>query len=135
MERKLILILTLFMGTVDAVTGMLLMFLPEMTLGLMGINISYTDWVFIRFVGAFVFGVGTSYLFGFFAVLKRNNWEEMGFVWKITAWVRLVIFVFMSVSIMTGLLEPSWIAVPVTDGSVALLQGYWVFIRRSPFLN
>ena len=132
MERKIILSVTLLVGAMDTLTGLLLMFLPEITIGLMGITIPYTDWIFIRFVGAFVFGVGSTYLIGFISSTVFNNWNELRSIWKITAWIRFSICVFTSITIIGGWIDPAWIGVPLTDGAFAVFQWYWVFLRRFP---
>lgn len=133
MERKLIKAITLLLGLMDTATGMLLVLSPQATLRLMAIDVVYTDWVFIRFVGAFVLAVGSTYLLGLLSVIRGNNWQELRQVWKMTAWIRAIICLFTTGSIAAGWLDPSWAGVPLTDGMVAAAQIYW--LSRRPFPN
>jgi hypothetical protein len=135
MKEKFTLIFTLMAGVMDTVSGLMLVFLPTFTLRLMFIPAIYTDMIFIQFVGAFVLAVGSSYLIGLWSVVRGKLWSELRVVWKITAFVRLVICLFCSFAILSGRLEPSWISVPATDGLMAAFQFWWIASRRFPCVS
>lgn len=132
MKKRITLIFTTIAGSMDALSGLFLMLLPAFSLRMMGIPGIYTDWIFIQFVGAFVFAVGSSYLIGLWSVLRGEQWEKLSVVWQVTAFIRLVICLFCSLAIVVGRLEPQWISVPLTDGLMALFQFFWIATRRFP---
>ncbi|MBC2603960.1 hypothetical protein [Puniceicoccus vermicola] len=133
MANKLLFLYCLLAGTMDASTGLLLMTAPEFTLGLMGIPSVHPEaMVFIRFVGAFVFGVGSLYWLALWPVWKSGNWEWVRSCLLATAWLRLVVFVFGCVAIGTGALSLQWATVPLSDGLLAILQGWLVLTGKVP---
>jgi hypothetical protein len=132
MNRKITLFTTAFAGLMDSATGILLMLSPAFTMSLMGIEAVYQEDIFIRFVGGFVFGVGSSYLLGLMSVVRGCGWRELRVVWKMTAWVRLVILLFTSVAILSGSLSADWFGVPLTDGALACFQIFWIITGRFP---
>jgi len=113
-------------GAMDACTGLLLMFVPTMTLRLMGLQaIGAEAQIFLSWMGAFVFGVGASY----FLALRVRSPEEGEMIWKMTALVRAVIAMFVIAQVSRGTLEPLWLSVAATDALVALVQ--LVGLKRS----
>jgi len=125
-KKRLLVALCLFAGVMDATSGSLLMLLPELALKLMAVPAVATEsWVFIRFIGAFVFSVGCLYLCALPPVVAANAWSRVAGVLSATAWVRAVICVFTTIAIATGALSPGWWSVPVTDGLLAVVQ-VWV---------
>lgn len=113
-------------GAMDACTGLLLLFVPALTLRLMGLQpVGAEARIFLSWMGAFVFGVGASY---FFAWRVRSP-EEGEMIWKMTALVRAVIAVFVIAQVSRGTLEPWWLSVAATDAFVALVQ--FVGLKRS----
>ena len=119
-------------GAMDSLSGLMLVFFPGLSLGLMGVPQAYTDWIFVSFVGAFVFAVGVTYLYGLWSVRVGEAWAEVRTIWKMTAWIRSVVSLFTAISILAGFLSPHWLTVPVTDGLLAAFQFYWLVARRFP---
>lgn len=113
---------SLLAGLCDTATGVLLMLNPEWTLHLMRISEAPSEWVFLRFVGAFVAGVGLSYLYGSALAAGLGHWQKLQVVWELTALVRMVIFTFTTVSIVRGELPLQWVSVPICDGLMATWQ-------------
>jgi hypothetical protein len=106
-------------GAMDACTGLLLLFVPTLTLRLMGLQaIGAEARIFLSWMGAFVFGVGASYFFA----LRGRSPEEGEMIWKMTALVRAVIACFVVTKVVQGALEPLWLSVAATDAFVALVQ-------------
>jgi hypothetical protein len=119
--------LALFAGAMDTVTGILLMVLPRFTLSLMGLSAAEEALVYVQFIGAFVFGVGSLYLWGFCGARFLGLWGGLAGIFYATAWVRFVIFVFVTLAVLGGLLESLWITVALTDGALAVAQVLWLW--------
>lgn len=104
----------------------MLMCVPELALRLMSVpSVGAESLIFIRFIGAFVFGVGFLYLFAVFPVVAAGRWAWLSGVLLTTAWMRGVVCLFTTVSIIGGDLSLAWWSVPVSDGLLALVQ-FWV---------
>ena len=131
-KTTLVLAISILAGAADLMTGICLMLAPGFTLLMMGVDVDPASLVFIRYIGAFVFAVGSSYLAGILPAVRSADWSPLRMVWLLTAWIRLVICLFTSFSIMSGNLEPAWISVPLTDGLLALLQGGWLLFGPWP---
>jgi hypothetical protein len=113
-------------GSMDAVTGLLLIFFPSLVLGLLRIDPPSPDaLVFLSWMGVFICGVGLSYGL---ALGRRSRGET---VWAFTALIRGMVAVFLTVRIMNGSLAPAWAVVGVSDAFVAVVQiailraGWW----------
>lgn len=107
----------------DSCSGLLLMIVPALALGLMGVPLPLDEaLVFIRFIGAFVFGVGMLYLFTALIFVWFPNSVSLCLMLGVTAWLRLVVFVFTMLAILLGELSWAWWSVPFSDGLLALLQ-------------
>lgn len=119
--------LAFFAGAMDTVTGILLMVLPQFTLSMMGLGVADAALVYVQFIGAFVFGVGSLYLWGFCGARFLALWSGLAGIFYATAWVRFVIFAFVTVTVLNGLLEPLWITVALTDGALAVGQVLWLW--------
>ena len=125
-KRRILTVGCLLAGLMDASSGLFLMLSPEFTLNWMNVPVVGSEsWVFIRFIGAFVFSVGCLYLFAFRSVSLTRTWSYVRFVFGVTAWVRSVICVFTTLAILQGALPLEWISVPLTDGMLASVQ-IWV---------
>ncbi len=106
------------MGSMDALTGLLLIVFPLGVLRLLGIAPPSADAVvFLSWIGVFVMAVGLSYGL---ALGKRARGET---VWIFTAVVRILVAVFLTARILDGSLEKAWAWVAVADASVAVVQG------------
>jgi hypothetical protein len=105
-------------GSMDALTGLLLIIAPGFVLRLLGIALPSPDaLVFLSWIGVFVMGVGLSY--GIALGNCRGRGEA---VWAFTALVRMLVAVFLVVSISRGALESVWAVVALSDGVVAVVQ-------------
>ena len=105
-------------GAMDAVTGLLLIVVPQLVLKLLGIAPLATDaLVFLSWVGVFVMAVGLSYGL---ALTGRARGEV---VWMFTGLVRAMVAVFLTIKVLCGALEPAWLLVAAGDGIVAAAQG------------
>jgi hypothetical protein len=125
-KKRILVIFCLIAGLMDALSGALLMSFPVSTLKLMGVPpVALEAQVFVRFVGAFVFAVGTLYLFTPIQALLTHVWSWLWAMLLATAWIRAVICLFTTVAIVSGAMSLRWWTVPVTDGSLAALQ-IWV---------
>jgi hypothetical protein len=104
-------------GSMDAVTGLLLIFAPGPVLGLLGIATPSADsLVFLSWIGVFVMSVGLSYSM---ALGSRVRGET---VWRFTAWVRILVAVFIAARVIDGSLAPAWVMVGISDGVVGVVQ-------------
>ena len=113
-------------GAMDALTGLLLILLPELVLKLLGIApppphaLIYLSWI-----GVFVAGTGLSYAMA----LGRKSRAET--VWAFTAMVRILVSVFLTGHLLDGSLSPNWGIVAGCDGLVGVIQvvilrvGWW----------
>lgn len=113
-------------GSMDAVTGLLLIFVPALVLKLLGIDPPSADaLVFLSWMGVFIAGVGLSYGM---ALGKRSRGET---VWAFTAMIRILVAIFLTVRILDGTLAVNWGLVGICDGIVGVLQvvilrlGWW----------
>lgn len=123
---------SLAVGAMDAVTGLALIIAPMEVLELLQIPpLSADAQVFVSWIGVFVLAVGLSY--GLALLPRRRSGET---VWMITAWVRLMVALFLTVKILDQSLPLAWAAVGLTDGVVALVQivilraGWWLEARH-----
>ena len=105
-------------GGMDAVTGLLLIFMPQLVLRLLGIEpLADQSLLFLSWVGVFVLAVGLSYGL---ALTGRARGEA---VWMFTSLVRMFVAIFLIVQVIAGALEPAWLLVAAGDGVVAVAQG------------
>lgn len=118
-------------GAMDALTGLLLVVAPAVTLRLLGIKPPGAEaLVFLSWMGVFVGAVGLSY--GLVLLNRRRG----STVWMVTALVRVLVGVFVVCRIAAGDLVAGWAAVAVTDLLVAGVQlavlraGWWEEVRR-----
>jgi hypothetical protein len=121
MKNKIIVGISLIAGGGDFLTGLLLVLLPQTTLGLMGVPV-VSELVWVRFVGTFVGGVGLSYLYGLLLWLWSNSSLRLQIIWEVTALLRLLVALFVSVEIGRGDLAHAWFMVPLCDGIWAAVQ-------------
>lgn len=119
-------------GSMDGVTGLLLIFTPELVLRLLRIEALSPDaMIFLSWIGVFVMAVGLSYGL---ALGKRRGAGEA--VWMFTALVRILVAVFLVIQITIGEMAPSWALVAFSDGLVAMVQmvilrkGWWREVVR-----
>lgn len=119
-------------GLMDSGTGILLLVAPALALQLMRVPaVPGEALVFNRFIGAFVFAVGSLYLLAWFHERLSGRREGMRWVLLSTGWVRAVVCVFVLTAVSGGTLAPAWLSVALTDGVLALIQagilyGNWI---------
>jgi hypothetical protein len=114
------------MGAMDALTGLLLVFVPGLVLRLLGISeLGGESLVFVSWIGVFVAGVGLSYGL---ALGSRRAGEA---VWTFTGTIRLLVCVFLTAQVVAGRMPGAWMWVAGADGFVAGVQfvalraGWW----------
>ena len=102
---------SLAVGSMDGVTGLLLIFVPLQVLKMLGVAPPSADaLVFVSWIGVFVMGVGLSYAM---ALGKRSRGET---VWAFTAMIRIMVAIFLTVRILNGSLVANWGLVGGCDG-------------------
>jgi len=113
-------------GSMDALTGVLLTFAPGSVLQLLRIPLPSQDaLIFLSWIGIFVMAVGLSYALA----LGKNAWAEAS--WIFTSLVRSLVAVFLTVRILDGSLVPTWAIIVLADACVAIVQiailqaGWW----------
>lgn len=118
-------------GSMDALTGLLLILVPTLVLQVLGIAPPSADaLVFLSWIGVFVTGVGLSYAM---ALGRRSRGEA---VWMFTAMVRMLVAVFLTIKIVRGALPEVWGIVAASDGLVAVVQliilrlGWWKGVQK-----
>jgi hypothetical protein len=111
-------------GLCDASTGALLIGAPRWTLHLMGLHILPEPIAFVRLVGAFVGGVGASYLWAALCLPVRE-WRGQ---WSTTALIRSGVALLLTWQIATGAMERGWAGVVATDALLAIVQ--WIGISK-----
>ena len=119
-------------GSMDALTGLLLVIAPAGVLRLLKIEAPSADaLVFLSWIGVFVMAVGLSY--GLALGRHRGRGET---VWAFTALVRMLVALFLTVKIVGGALDSAWAVVALSDASVAVVQivilrkGWWREVVR-----
>lgn len=130
-RRKFVKFWSAAVGLMDAVTGLLLIFVPVLVLKLLGIDPPSADaLVFVSWMGVFITGVGLSYAFA----LGRKTCGET--VWAFTAMIRILVAFFLTVEIINGRLVPNWGLVGFCDAFVGVLQivilrlGWWKEVSK-----
>jgi hypothetical protein len=125
-------LLALLAGAMDTTTGVLLVAAPGFTLRLMGIAMEEGTSPFVRFVGAFVLGVGLSYFPPFLLEGRERCDVALRAVFVTTGLVRLSIGLFTGAAVLGGILVLPWLSVTVSDLALATLQA---LIVRSKVLD
>lgn len=118
-------------GSMDALTGLMLILTPEAVLRLLGILPQAQDTlVFVSWIGTFVLAVGLSYGL---ALGKRGAGEA---TWVFTSLVRILVAAFLTVRILNESMVQTWALVAVADAAVAIVQivilraGWWKEVHR-----
>ena len=125
MNRRVVVLWSVAVGAMDFVTGCLLVAAPAWTLVQMRVPVPGDEALpFLSWIGVFVGMVGASYLLG----LLRRSGISLVMVWRLTAWFRAAVAVFVFVSIATGRLDAAWWLVGVTDVVIAVVQS--IGLRR-----
>ena len=102
--------LALGAGGLDFCTGLALVFAPARALKLMGAApIGAEAIVYLRWIGAFVWAVGFSYLWA----LWRREVVLLRAALELTAWFRLAAGGYSAWAVVTGALPLIWVSVPL----------------------
>jgi len=109
-------------GCCDGLTGIMLMVMPVSTLVMMGVASPVVEPVYMRWIGAFVYSVGFSYFIPFLSCTPEARRRRSISVLETTLWIRIVIATFTTVSIIRGELDITWMAVPLSDITLATIQ-------------
>jgi len=125
--------LALGAGALDFCTGLGLLLAPALMLRLMGVKEVFGDLVYLRFVGAFVFAVGFSYLWALRRRRMSGDSTLLRATLEITIIFRLAAGSFGAWAILQGWLVPAWASVPLTDFFLAAAQGW--LLRRGALSN
>jgi len=129
-RRSLVRAYFLAAGGCDLATGALLLALPGLALAAVswaGAGVGAgplpapAEPVYLRFVGAFVAGVGASYLYPFLpGVVPRPG--RLATVAEGTALVRGSVALFLGAAVAAGALAAGWLVVAAVDGLLAAVQ-------------
>ena len=122
MKHPILLTYQLVAGISDSLTGALLIVEPAWTLGLMGLQVPTDALPFLSFIGAFVFAVGLSYLYGAMLVVRGGCASRLEALWVVTAIVRCSVAAFVIARVAAGVLGPGWLTIAFFDGACVLIQ-------------
>lgn len=111
----------------DGGTGLFLIFAPDFTLGMMGLDSAGVPLAYLRFIGAFVFAIGSLYGIAWRSLLAER-FIEWSVLWIATAWMRLCVGSTVLVMILSGTLPSAWSSVPVADLGLGIFQ-FWYLLR------
>ncbi|HEX4956490.1 MAG TPA: hypothetical protein VF017_24140 [Thermoanaerobaculia bacterium] len=106
-------------GLCDAGTGLGLLVGPGLILRLMGVASGPSDPALLRFVGAFVLGVGLAYLL---ALVRPPRPGRLSAVAETTALLRFAVGGYVAVAVAAGTLPAAWATVAATDLGLAAAQ-------------
>ncbi|MBI2214662.1 MAG: hypothetical protein HYU52_13535 [Acidobacteria bacterium] len=120
-------VLSVLAGATDTTTGILLVAAPHFTLHLMGIETEDGNETLIRFIGAFVLGVGASYFLPFLQRDRDQRIAALRSQFATTGLIRLSIALFTGAAVASGALIAPWLSVTASDLALAAVQG--LFIR------
>ena len=127
--RRPVLLLCLFAGLCDGLTGLLLVGAPGTTLKLMGVPAAGEP-IWIRYIGVFVASIGAAYLYPWWS--RRASADGLAAVLEITALSRFAVTAFVTTAVVWGDLAPGWTLVAVTDAAVASLQLFFLCRGTAP---
>jgi hypothetical protein len=122
MKDLYILAYQLIAGVSDASTGVLLIAAPVFTVRMMGVSVPHDAAPFLSFIGAFVFAVGISYLYGAMLIHRTGAVPRLEAVWLLTAIIRSSVAIFILAAVLTRTLAFGWMTIALFDGICALIQ-------------
>jgi hypothetical protein len=123
MMRSALLAYQILTAFSDFATGILLLLVPAWTLRLMGVSAPQDALVFLSWIGAFVFAVGLSCIYGVWLMVLRTCQDRLETLWWLTALVRASVAIFVLQRVVVGTLDPGWLTVAFADGACVLMQG------------
>ena len=107
-------------------TGLLLIFFPELTLRLMHVP-APDDPVFLQFVGCFVAAVGLTYFIGLISWFFNGRIARLQAAWEMTIPFRLAAALFVLTQVASHKLAGQWASVPIVDGAWSLVQAVLLY--------
>jgi len=122
MNRPILIAYQLLTGLSDSSTGALLMIAPALTLRLMNVRAPSDALIYISFIGAFVFSVGLSCLYGAWLIACGGPLRRVEMVWLLTAFTRSAVAIFVVSRILDSTFESGWFTVAASDGVCVLIQ-------------
>jgi hypothetical protein len=127
MNRTILLAYQSIIALSDTFTGALLVVAPALTLSLMRLHAPADTLVFISFIGAFVFAVGLSCLYGAILIFRGGCRHQLEIVWLLTAFMRASVAIFVLSQVLTGSLEAGWLTVAASDAACVVFQGVGLY--------
>lgn len=115
-------------GLSDACTGSLLVFYPDFIFSILFLSPKPESYVYVSYVGVFVFLTGFYYILPLLPRLPRHLYFSFSQVWLLTSIIRILVAIFIVVSIFSGRLSVEWILVALSDAFIACIQ--YVMIKR-----
>lgn len=106
----------------DAGTGLLLLANPQLTLSLFGASLPGGGELLMRYIGAFVLGVGLAYGWGLAARSPAARLHRLHGVWGATAIIRGCVALFVTSAVLAGHLGAAWLVVATSDVALAAIQ-------------
>ena len=122
MKHPILLAYQLVAGVSDSLTGAFLIVEPAWTLSLLGLHVPADALPFLSFIGAFVFAIGLSYLYGASLVIRPGCASRLEALWIVTAIVRCSVAAFVIARVASEVLEPGWLIIAFFDGACVLIQ-------------
>ena len=129
MKRSLLLGYQAIAGLSDTATGAMLCVAPQLTLKVMALHAAADSSPYISWIGAFVFSVGISYLYGLMLIAIGAPPERTEIVWLLTAFIRSAVAIYVLKSIFVGELEVGWMTVAIFDAACATIQAIGLYKR------
>ncbi len=122
MNRSMVFAYQLLTGISDSSTGVLLVVAPALTLHMLDLRASPGAFVYLSFVGAFVFSVGLACLYGALLAHRGDNKARLEMVWLLTAFTRASVALFLIEQIAVGHLAIEWFTIAAFDGACVVIQ-------------
>lgn len=122
MKFRMLLAYQLLAGVSDSLTGAFLIVEPVWTLHLLGLQAPPEALPYLSFIGAFVFAVGLSYLYGAYLVVRGSCATRLEAVWVVTALVRCSVAAFVIARVGTGMLDAGWLLIASFDAACVVIQ-------------
>jgi len=128
MKRTLLILYQAAIGLSDTLTGALLNVAPAFALGLLGVHAPLEALVFVSWVGAFVFAVGLSCLYGLWLLIRPRCPGRLEAVWLLTAFCRASVAIFLTQRVASGAMAGGWLRIAAFDGLCVAIQA--IGLRR-----
>lgn len=122
MNRSFLFGYQILTGTFDISTGIVLMITPALTVQLLHLEASSSQFAYLSLIGAFVLSVGLSCLYGAFVAYRGGGKKELEVVWLLTAFTRTSVAIFVTEQVLANVFSVGWITVAAFDGVCVLIQ-------------